>query len=130
MLRNIAAFGVVAALLAVMAGLSSPQATAATPKFSLKHAVTAYSNAYLGGDGAKAYSLLSKRCEHFIDEATLESYADAAKSLYGKLRIKSFKAKIVNARSARVTYTYVVHRLDQKNQSWVKQGGRWRYNDC
>lgn len=43
--------------------------------------------------------------------------------------MKSFDAQ-VSGDLARVTYTYSVAGINQAGQSWVREDGSWRYDDC
>lgn len=94
----------------------------------LKEAVMAYSAAYLTGDGAAAYALLSKHCQGTIALSDFAALTEQAKSVYGSVEIESLKVQ-VDGHSGTATYTYPVSALDQTNESWVDEGG-WRNNGC
>ena len=96
----------------------------------LKDAVQAYSNDYLGGNGAGAFALLSSRCQLTIGLQQETSLASAAKTVYGVLPIISFTVDSNSGREATVSYTYSVTTLDQRQQPWVLEGGSWKYNHC
>jgi hypothetical protein len=96
----------------------------------LKAAVVAYSDAFLTGDSDSAYAIFSKRCKDRMDEAEFAGIVAQAKNLYGSaLPLKSLEAQI-SGDLARVTYTYEVSGIDQDSEPWVREGGRWRQDDC
>jgi hypothetical protein len=99
-------------------------------KEELAQAVRAYSAAYFATDATKAHGLMSKRCQ---DEAPIELYGPMVKATvetYGKHEIKTVAVDQLSGDMARVTYTYPVPTLTQKQQPWVREGGKWRYDDC
>jgi len=96
----------------------------------LKDAVQAYSNDYLGGNGAGAFALLSSHCQLTIGLQQETSLASVAKTVYGVLPIISFTVDSDSGREATVSYTYSVTTLDQTQQPWVLEGGSWKYNHC
>lgn len=90
----------------------------------------AYSDAFLMGDGAAAYALLSARCQERNTEAEFTSIVDRAGEQYGDpLPFKSFDAEI-SGDLARATYTYAVAEINQDAEPWVREGGEWREDDC
>jgi hypothetical protein len=119
------------------AGQHQPAATGeATPavagadRASLEAAVRAYSAAYLGGDGAKAYDLLSARCQQRHDRDEMESLAAAAKTRYGQQAVKTLTVDQLGAGLARVSYTFGAAEIDQTSEPWVFERGGWREDDC
>ena len=102
----------------------------ATQDQPLRAAVQAYSDAYLGGDGATAFNLQSARCQQTIGLQQMTSLASAAKSIYGVLPLTSFMVDSNSVSTATVTYTYAVAKMDQSDQRWVLQGGSWKYDGC
>lgn len=94
----------------------------------VRAAVEAYSTAYLSGDGAGAYELLSKKCQQSMPLSTFAGMTEQAKDLYGEVPIESFDARVKGDR-ATVSYSYAVKALTQTGESWVNEGG-WKNNDC
>lgn len=97
---------------------------------AIRKAATTYSDAFLSGDADAAYGALSARCKDRIGEVEFTSVVQAAKDTYGSaLKFKTFEAE-VNGRQARVTYTYAISAINQTDEPWVKEDGRWRQDDC
>jgi hypothetical protein len=99
-------------------------------KAKLEQAVRAYSDAYFATDATKAHSLMSKRCR---EEAPIELYrpmVEATVEDFGKHEIETVTVDQLSGDMARVTYTYPVPTLTQKQQPWVRESGEWRYDDC
>lgn len=102
----------------------------ADPQAAVRKAVTRYSDAFLDGEASSAYDLLSKRCRSQFSRSYFTGIVMAAKSQYGKaLPIREFSAK-VRSDLAVVSYGYDVPALDQENETWVLEGGRWHNDDC
>lgn len=96
----------------------------------LQTAVTAYSDAFLTGDGATAYALLSERCKDRLPEPRFTAEVQQAGQLYGSaLPLESYHAE-VSGDLARVTYTYSVSAINQDREPWVRESGQWREDDC
>lgn len=96
---------------------------------ALRDAVQAYSDAFLTGDDAAAFDALSARCQDKVGADAFGTVVNAAGKTYGTaLPIKTFDAD-VNDTQARVTYTYDMAAIDQKDQPWVDEGG-WKYDAC
>jgi hypothetical protein len=86
--RKLVAMVVSAALVSACAGDSKSAAPTAGNKVdrsrsALETAVRAYSTAFLGGDSAKAYALLSKRCRQRTAEVAFEKIVTDGAALYG-----------------------------------------------
>lgn len=96
---------------------------------SLKDAVRGYSAAFLRGDAAATVEMLSERCRDRIG-AQLPSVVAAAAQAYGNAKITSLSVDEQSGNLARVTYRYDRAELDQEGEPWVKQGGRWKQDDC
>jgi hypothetical protein len=137
----LAALGLVACANAVpsSSGTVSPTAAAATPTAvastpnadqQLQAAVQSYSAAYLGGNGAAAYALLTARCQQSVGLSQMMSLTSAAASLYGALPITSLTVNSDSGSQATVTYTYAVAKLNQSQQPWVVEGGSWKDDHC
>jgi hypothetical protein len=128
---------------ALLGGCSSGGATsatsAATPTAAetnldesgaLKKAVTAYSVAFLSGDGSGAFALLSSRCKARLSEDEMRSETEQAKNTYGQLPIKTYALDNLSGDLARVSYTYSAPDINQTKEPWVREGGRWLEDDC
>lgn len=108
----------------------TPTKKKADPQAAVRKAVTRYSDAFLDGEASSAYDLLSKRCRSQFSRSYFTGIVMAAKSQYGKaLPIREFSAK-VRSDLAVVSYGYDVPALDQENETWVLEGGRWHNDDC
>jgi hypothetical protein len=102
----------------------------AAGRAGLEAAVRAYSAAYLGGDGAKAYDLLSARCQERHDRDEMDSLTAAAKNRYGQQPVKTLTVDQLGAGLARVTYTFSSAELAQTSEPWVFERSGWREDDC
>ncbi|MFF1957976.1 hypothetical protein ACFVWX_13420 [Streptomyces sp. NPDC058220] len=96
----------------------------------LEKAVRAYSIAYFKPDAEAAYSALSARCREEISDLVFKPVVEAAAKDYGKQEIKTLTVDQLSGDLARVSYTYSVPKLDQKQQPWAREGGVWRYDAC
>lgn len=96
----------------------------------LMSAVEAYSAAYLGGDGATAYGLMSARCRQRIGRDHMVGAATDAGTRYGEQPIATLHVDTLSGTRARVTYAYGRHELDQQSEPWVLEGGLWYNDDC
>jgi hypothetical protein len=99
-------------------------------KAKLEQAVRDYSAAYFATDTAKAYGMLSQRCAEEIPAAMYGPMVEATVKQYGVHDIKTLTVDQVSGDLARVTYTYPVPALDQKQQPWAREDGQWRYDAC
>ena len=106
----------------------APAQAVTNSQADLKAAVVAYSKAYLTGDGAAAYALLSKACRAKMSLSRFAALTEYAADLYGYIPIATYRATI-DGRKASVTYTYAVAKINQTNQPWVYENG-WRNNNC
>jgi hypothetical protein len=96
----------------------------------LKAAVQAYSDAFLSGEGTKAYNLLSERCRKRTSLSEFTGIVTAAKQMYGSaLPLKTYEAE-VSGNLARVTYTYPIRAINQDREPWTREGGSWHQDDC
>lgn len=110
---------------------SAPATSAAAPdQAALERAVRDYSAAYLGGDPAKAFGLLSKRCQLRLGQQQMADAVSMAKDQYGPQDITSLHVDTLQGTLARVTYTYADTTLNQSSEPWVAEGGQWREDDC
>jgi hypothetical protein len=104
--------------------------SAAVDNSALEAQVRAYSAAFLGGDGAAAYELLSKRCQERNARTAFVNTVALAAQQYGPQDIKTLVVDQASGDLARVTYTYDTAALDQRGEPWVREGGQWREDDC
>lgn len=111
-------------------GSGSPGAqTPVDPSKAVEDAVRSYTSAYLSGDGQKAASLLSSRCNTPELRQQIISAASMAPAMYGQAAIVSV-SPVVNGDHATVTYRFNQPAIDQENQPWVSEGGAWLYDKC
>lgn len=109
---------------------SPPSSETTSVEAALRTAVQAYSDAFLSGNGKRAYALLSTRCRERNTLAEFSAMTDQAKALYGDpLPMKSYKAQI-SQDMARVTYTYAISDINQSREPWVRESGDWHEDDC
>ena len=116
------------------AGTSSPQVSGATAeagaKDELRSAVKAYSDAFLTGDAAAGYKLLSERCRKRTSLSEFTGIVTVAEQMYGSaLPLATYSAK-VSGDLARVTYTYSIKAINQEAEPWTREGGNWHQDDC
>jgi hypothetical protein len=107
----------------------STTTTASPTVASLEAAVRAYSAAFLGGDGAGAWALLSSRCQQKMAEIDYKATVAAAGVKYGSATLQSVTAT-VNGTQGTATYTYSDPTIDQQNQPWTFESGGWRWDAC
>jgi hypothetical protein len=99
-------------------------------KPELRRAVRRYSDAFLNGDAIEAYSMFSARCKERTSLSYFTGVVTAAEDLYGAaLTIETYRAK-VSGDFARVSYTFPVPALNQTQEPWVRERGKWRQDDC
>lgn len=116
------------------AATPAPTTTATTdaptsaPQDDLETAVRAYSAAFLSGDGAKAYALLSSRCRDRTPLSEFAAITEEAKTTYGPQKITSLDLT-ENGDQAQATYGYSDASLNQDKEPWVNEAG-WRNDDC
>lgn len=123
-----------AALLALTACSSgsggSDSAAAGDDEASLEAAYRAYIAAFLDGDAATAYGLMSQRCQ---DKETLADFAPIAKSaaeLYGQVDY-TIDDVTVNGDHGTVDATYAVDALNSAGGStWLYEDGEWHSDKC
>lgn len=148
----------VAALLCAAAGTScsssdgprasTSTATASTPTSSTSISATAstspsedqaaavekayrtYVQAFLTGDGATAYQLLSDRCREKEPLSQFAAISESAAEIYGKVDY-TINSVHVDGDTATVDATYPVEALNQGGGSgWVLEDGQWHTDKC
>lgn len=95
----------------------------------LKKAVTEYTHAFLTGDGATAYAMLSAKCRAATPLSEFAAITEQARDTYGDVKIDSLKVT-VDGRKARATYTFPVPAINQTEELWVAEAGSWKNDDC
>lgn len=104
--------------------------TPAAENAELRAAVTTYSDAFLSGDSATAYAILSERCKARTDEVAFASIVKSAAATYGApLPFATYDAE-VNGSQARVSYTYAVPAINQSQEPWAYEESKWHQDDC
>jgi len=102
---------------------------AVDPMTAVEKVVTKYTHAFLTGDGATAYGLLSDRCQAAMPLSEFAAVTEQARDTYGDVKIDSLDVR-VDGRKARATYTFPVPAINQKDEPWVVEDGKWRNDDC
>jgi hypothetical protein len=120
---------VAAAVLGIVVFVLAACSSRTTQVAAVEDAVRSYSSAYLSGDGQKAYELLSARCKKVISLSEIKAAAAGAAVLYGQAQLISV-VPIVDGDRASVTYRFNQPAIDQENQSWVREAGGWRRDQC
>jgi hypothetical protein len=95
----------------------------------LEAAVRAYTAAFLGGDGAGAYGLLSERCRNETARNEFLGAVSLAAAQYGEAKITGYKDD-VNGGAATATYELTDSSLNQMDERWVLEDGTWHNDDC
>lgn len=114
-------------------GASSKAPTSSAPDnatSALESAVRAYSAAYFKPDPKAAAALLSDRCRSQISAAVYGAQLKAAAKNFGPQPIKTLKVDQISGDLARVSYTYAVPGLNQADQPWTREHGKWHYDAC
>lgn len=107
----------------------SPSAVA-DPKADLERAYRTYVKAFLTGDGATAYGLLSKRCQAKDKLSEFAAASEAAADLYGDVDY-TINSVTVTGDTGTLDATYAVSALNQGGGSeWVLEDGEWRSDKC
>lgn len=74
---------------------SASTSAATNPSADLEAAVRNYSSAFLTGDGAAAYALMSERCQDATPLSDFAAITEQAADTYGEVAIKSLKVALV-----------------------------------
>jgi hypothetical protein len=96
---------------------------------SVEDAVRSYSGVFLSGQGEKAATMLSTRCDTAALRSQIIQASKMAPALYGQARLVSITPTVDGDR-ARVTFRFDQPAIDQENQPWVLESGRWHYDKC
>lgn len=111
---------------------ASPSGTASTsaPEDELEQAYRAYIKAFLTGDGATAYQLLSARCQEKEPLSEFASLAESAADIYGEVDY-TINSVTVDGDKGSVDADYAVEALNSGGGSlWVHEGGGWHSDKC
>lgn len=112
-----------------MATATTSPAEPKPDKAALESAVRDYSAAFLDGDGATAYALLTERCQNRTPLSEFAAITEQAKVAYGPRKITSLTIDL-NSEQARVTYAYETTVLNQTDEPWAFESGQWHNDDC
>lgn len=109
----------------------SPTPTEASPgEDELEAAYRSYIEAFLTGDGATAYQLLSQRCRDSEPLSEFAAVAESAAELYGKVDY-TIESVTVDGDTGKVDATYAAEALNSGGGSeWVYEDGGWHSDKC
>ncbi len=106
-------------------------AASETPEAEVEAAYRTYTDAFLTGDGATAYGLLSERCRKLYPLSDFAAAAEAAKEMYGPVKYDLRGVTIDDSGRAKVDAKFPVAGLDQGGGSeWIREDGGWRTDKC
>lgn len=109
---------------------SSPASSGASAEDELEEAYRAYIKAFLTGDGATAYQLLSQRCQESEPLSEFAAITESAAELYGEVDY-TIDSITVDGDEGQVDATYAVEALNSGGGSvWVYEDGGWRSDKC
>ena len=91
---------------------------------SVKKAVRAYSDAFLGGHAKEAWLMRTPAAQAGGSYAEFAVAVAAAKEIYGDAEMTSLEVTVTGD-TASATYTYDIAEISQTNQVWIKQDGEW-----
>lgn len=124
-------YGTSATTTTAVAGAGATQSAAAsalTPP--LEPAVRAYVAAFIGGDEATAFALLSDRCQKKVGENSFVLVVTQAHEQYGSATIVSYRDDVTGS-TATATYDMSDPALNRSGpQPWVLENGAWRMDRC
>jgi hypothetical protein len=107
-----------------------PTASEGSPEQEVEAAYHAYVEAFLTGDGATAYALLSERCQSLFKLSEFAEISEQAAELYGLVDYE-IKSVTVDGDRAVVDAEYPVEALNQGGGTgWVLESGEWRDDKC
>jgi hypothetical protein len=96
---------------------------------ALEAAVRGYTAAFVAGDVATAYAVLSSGCQDELRQAEFRRIVRPVVREYGGAQLVSFKITSFSGDRARVTYRFDERALDVKKERWINEDGAWR-RDC
>ena len=103
-----------------------------SPEAALEDAYRTYIAAFLSGDGATAYGLLSERCREKTALSEFAAGSEAAAELYGEVDYE-IKSVTVDGNEGRVSAKFPVAALqggDPEGTLWLLEDGEWRSDKC
>lgn len=110
---------------------SASTSASSSPEDAVETAYRAYTKAFLTGDGATAYAMLSERCRGLYSEADFAAAAESAADLYGLVDYEVRDVKIDADGRATVDAEFPVEALNQGGGSeWIQESGSWRTDKC
>jgi hypothetical protein len=104
--------------------VASPDEQPTNPTSEAMTAVRAYSAAFLGGDAMGAWLLRTPEAQSRDSYPEFENIVWVANIIWGDAVMTSLHVT-VDGETARATYTYDMSDINQTNQTWVRQGGKW-----
>lgn len=107
-----------------------PTTTGSDDRATLTAAVEAYTKDFFAPDAAGAFALLSARCQKTTSVTEMKQTLAASAQVYGKPAVKSTEVNQLAGDMARVTVHYVKPPIPEKPQSWTREGGQWRFDNC
>lgn len=108
----------------------APSESAEAPEAALEASYRTYIKAFLTGDGAAAYELLSERCKAEMPLSEFAEVTETAADLYGLVDY-TIESVEVDGKRGTLDATYPVEALNQGGGSvWVLEGDEWRSDKC
>jgi hypothetical protein len=104
--------------------------TASDDKAAVLAAAQAYTKAFFKPDADSVYALLSARCQKGTSLATMRQVIGASSMTYGTPTVKSTEVDSLAGDMARVTVHYVHPPMPEKPQSWTREHGEWKFDNC
>ena len=97
---------------------------------ALEEAYRTYVDAFLTGDAATAYPLLSERCREANALSEFATISESAAELYGPVDY-TIENVTVDGDTGKVEASYAVEALNEDGGStWVLEGGEWHTDRC
>ena len=96
----------------------------------LRADVRKYSGAFLSGDAASAWRMLSERCRDRQNRSEFNQLVSAGAAMYGDARITTLQVDTKHGSLARVSYDYDQPEINQDHEPWAVERGSWRNDDC
>lgn len=110
---------------------SPADASSNAAEVELEEAYSTYIAAFLTGDAATAYALLSERCRNATPLSEFAGASEAAADLYGEVEFEINRVE-VNAGKGLVDATFAVEALnsDEGGTPWLLEDGDWHSDHC
>jgi hypothetical protein len=97
---------------------------------ALKSAVYAYSNDFVGGKPAPAYSVLSARCQAAAGQGEFAQEVKTATHYFKGMPIISYHVDSFDPPHATVSYSVDLKTLKTSDQPWLYQRDGWKFDSC